>query len=110
MKRIAAQGRYKIKLDDNGKKLAVKPANLLPLLQAGTYNMSSPCVLYATLGSLPTPLSYVVGSTALIHNLKAQQYNGLRCVVKKYDRSRHRYLVQLHRDGKQLRLKAENLR
>ena len=59
--------------------------------------------------SLPTPLCYIAGSPALIHNLKAQQYNGLWCIVKKYDRSRHCYLVQLQRDGKHLLLKANNL-
>ena len=67
-------------------------------------------VLHPVFGSLPTPLSYMSGATALIQNLKAQQYNGLRCNVKKYDQSRQRYLVQLQRDGKQLYLKVENLR
>ena len=58
---------------------------------------------------LPTPLCYITGSTALIHDLKAQQYNGLQCIVKKYDRSRHRYLVQLQSDGKYLLLKPNNV-
>ena len=67
-------------------------------------------VLHAVFGSLPTPLPYIIaGATALIQNLKAQQYDGLRCIVKKYDRSRQRYLIQLQRDGKQLSLKADNL-
>ena len=67
-------------------------------------------MLHPVFEPLPTPLCYIAGSTALIHDLKAQQYNGLRCIVKNYDRSRHRYLVQLQRDGKQLSLKADNLR
>ena len=39
---IAARGRYGIKLDDGGTNIAVKPANLLPLLQAGTCDIRPP--------------------------------------------------------------------
>ena len=67
-------------------------------------------VLHPVFGSLLTPLSYISGPTALIQNFKVRQYNGLRCYVKKYDQSRQRYLVQLQRDGKELYLKADNLR
>ena len=108
---IAARGRYGIELDDGGENLAVKPANLIPLLQAGTFNIWPAHVCSASRVRIPPPLlCHISGATALIRNLEAQQYNGLPCDVKKYDQSRQRYLVQLHRGGKQRYLKVENLR
>ena len=109
MRWIAAQGRLKVKLDDGGRKLAVKTTNLLPLLSAGsTHNLPGPrmCRNPRVRTALPT----IAGATAVIQNLKTQQYNGLRCIVKKYDRPEKRYSVRLQRDGKRLSLKAENLR
>ena len=106
----ATRGRFGVKLDESGEQVAVKAANLIPLLQAGNRVVPCMCYIDPVFKPLTTPLFYIAGSTALIHSLKAQRYNGLRCIVKKYDRSRHRYLVQLQRDGKQLSLKADNLR
>ena len=40
MKWIAAQGRYKIRLDDSGKKLAVKPHNLFSIIEEDVYRHS----------------------------------------------------------------------
>jgi hypothetical protein len=51
------------------------------------------------------------GSVAAVHGLQsAPQYNGVLAKVLSHDADAARYLVQLGPDGKQLRLKRQNLR
>ena len=51
------------------------------------------------------------GSVAAVHGLQsAPQYNGELAKVLSHDADAERYLVQLGPDGKQLRLKRQNLR
>ena len=76
---IAVQGRYKIKLNDRGKKLGVKADNLLPLFQAGTYNICTSHVCSVSRVRIPHHSYDISGATAFIQNLKTQQYNGLSC-------------------------------